>query len=69
MFFRTYYGFYCPPIFWFREILKNIFVATVFEIECCAFGDVERTYWRFIVENCIKIDSSYPKILGAELDL
>ncbi len=44
-------------------------MATVSEIECCAFGDVELTYWRFIVENFIKIDSSYPKILGAELDL
>ncbi len=43
-------------------------MATVFEIECCAFGDVEKTYWRFIVEHFIKIGSSYPKILGAELD-
>jgi hypothetical protein len=44
-------------------------VATVFEIECCAFGDVVRTNRRFIVENCIKIGSSYPEILRAELDL
>ncbi len=56
--------------FFYLETFSNfIFVSTVFEIECCAFGDVEKTYWRFIVENFIKIGSSYPKILGAELDL
>ncbi len=55
--------------FKFRDFFKFIFVAPVFEIEYCAFKDVERKYWRFIVENLIKIGPSYPKILRAEPDL
>jgi hypothetical protein len=44
-------------------------VATVFEVECCAIGDVVRSHRRFTVENFIKIGSSYPELLKAELDL
>ncbi len=54
--------------FLFRDFFKFTFVATVFEIECCAFGDIVRTHW-FIVENFTKIGSTHPEILRAELDL
>jgi hypothetical protein len=41
--FYEFLWFLCPPIFLFRDFLKFIFGATVFEIECCAFGDAVRT--------------------------
>jgi hypothetical protein len=67
MLFRTYYGFYVHQFFNLETFLN--FVATVFEKECCVFGDIVKTHLRFIVENLINIGSSYPEILGAELDL
>ncbi len=55
--------------FYIGDFFKFIFVAPVFEIEYCAFEDVGKTSWIFIVENLIKIGPSYSKILGAEPDL
>ncbi len=56
-------------IYWYQfldlEHFDCVVVSTVFETECC---DVERTGRRLIAENFIKISSSNPEILKAELD-
>jgi hypothetical protein len=41
--------------FKFRDFYKFIFVATVFERECCAFRDVVKKHLRFIFENLSKL--------------
>jgi hypothetical protein len=68
MIFMTYYGFHANN-FWIWRLFRFVFVAPVFEVEHCAFEDVGRIYWKFIVENLIKVGPSCSKILRAELDL